>query len=89
MSDDGYFIVRSGEDGTDIVGPLTEAQVLERITPSPKHGDTYYGTNLSILDQIPDSDKGCWMTRHDNPMVIIKGRIIVPKAKQVATEYEL
>jgi len=83
--DNDYFIVRSGEDGTSIEGPLTESEVLKRI----EGRETYYGSNLTFLSEIPENDKGYWDTRHSNPILIIKGEIIVPGAVRVIEKYTL
>lgn len=83
----GYFIVRSGEDGTNIER-VTEEELLKRITPDAD-GYTWYGEGLTFLPQVPQSDKGCWMTREENPLLVIKGEIIVPRATEVVTKYRV
>ncbi len=85
-----YFIVTSDDRGrANIDGPFPEAEVLKRITPASAEvdgEDTYYGVGLQFLKELPDFSK-----THDgeNPIVIIKGEIIVPKAVQIATKFEL
>ena len=85
----GYFLVISTEDGTKIT-KLTREELLERITPD-EDGETYYGgeDGLVFLDEIPDSDKGCWRDVPDNAVLIIQGEIIKPRITKVATKYEL
>ncbi len=82
-----YFILRSTEDGTTISKPLEHAEVMKRITPN-KDGETHYGQGITFLQRVPESDKGCWYAP-DNAVLIIKGEIIVPKAIETVTAYEL
>lgn len=82
-----YFLIKSDEDGTEIV-QLEAEELLKRITPD-ENGDTYYGSGLEFLDKVPNSDKGCWMDMSENAMLIIKGEIIKPKKIQVVSKYEL
>lgn len=79
-----YFWCTSGEDGTSIE-PLTENQLRKRLKEVAS-GD--YGKVL-FLKTIPDADNGCWMGVPDNSVVVIRGDIIVPQAKQRITEYEI
>lgn len=82
-----YFILRSGEDGTRIEA-VTEEQLLKRITPD-KDGHTDYGSDIKFLGKVPESDRGCWMGVPDAAILIIKGEIVIPKEKTIATKYEL
>lgn len=84
---EGYFIVRSTEDGTRIEGPLTESEVISRITPD-RQGWAYYGENLEFLDRVPESDNGCWCVG-GNPVLVIKGSIVVPQPVSAVTQYRL
>lgn len=81
-----YFILKSGEDGTSIDGPFTEAEVLQRITPD-KHGDTYYG-HTGFHSAIPDSDKGYWCD-DGCKLLVIRGEIVVPTPKSKVVEWSL
>lgn len=82
-----YFLIKSGEDGTEII-QLEAEKLLKQITPD-KYGNTEYGSELEFLDEIPKSDKGCWMGVSENAILIIKGEIIKPKKIQVVSKYEL
>lgn len=82
-----YFIITSGESGTRIDGPMSDKEVLTRITPD-NEGTTYYGRNIHFLVRIPHSDKGYWIAE-DNSMIIIRGDITVPKVVTTAVKYEL
>ena len=72
-----YYLLTCGEDGFSI----------------QRHDETSlravirdYGQPLIFLDKLPAIDKGCW--RDEHAVIVIKGEIIVPQAKQVVTEYE-
>ena len=78
-----YFLLRSGEDGTSIT-PLSDVQIEKLLADLATGTESY-----TFLDHIPDNDKGCLMTKADNSAVIIRGQIIVPKAVEVVTRYEL
>lgn len=86
---EGYFVIRSSEDGTSVDGPLTDIELLKRITPD-KHGDTYYGPELTFLEKVPEFDHGCfWNVNDENPMLIIKGSVVVPQPKTVVSTFKL
>ncbi len=81
QNDETYFIIHSDEDGTRVV-PVTKKELLKRIA------EEYYGPNMKALPKIPDSDKGYWMAP-EGSYVIIKGKIIMPDARQVVTQYDV
>ena len=64
----------------------TKEELLKRITPN-EYGETDYGKDLIFLDKIPENDKGCWYGVPENSILIIKGKIIKPKAVKVATKF--
>lgn len=82
-----YFIIISDEDGTRIRGPISKAALLTSITPN-EAGDTDYGEDIQYLKTIPDNDKGYWMARGNN-MIIIKGDIVVPEVVQKVVELDI
>jgi len=82
-----YFILKCDEDGVSIDGPLTEAEVLKKITPD-EDGCAYYGADLKFLKKVPGQDKGDWRAP-DGSLLIIKGKIVAPKVVQTATKMEL
>lgn len=82
-----YFIIRSGEDGTNIE-ELTMREILDRISPD-EDGEYYYGNELMFLEKIPEDDKGYWIGVPENATVIIEGKIVIPKKIEVTTKYEL
>ena len=87
MSGEKYYIIHSGEDGLGIE-EVTKEELLERITPNmAEEGETYYG-DPEILSKMPECDDG-YFVGHNNALVIIKGKIISPKAKKVVTEFEV
>ena len=74
-----YFIVRY--DG--VHGPLTEEEVLERITPD-EAGDTYYGHGLRFLTKLPDLGEFS-----ERDVVVLRGSIVVPTPKTVVQTFSL
>jgi hypothetical protein len=91
----GYFILTGNP--IHIEGPLSWAQVSERITPSRDgDDDTYYGTLDGFFDEVPEQDSGYFERVHgkkinhdeDNRILIIKGEIVVPKSAEVVTRFE-
>jgi hypothetical protein len=83
-----YFIVRSGEGGTVIDGPMTAAEVLKKTTPD-KNGNAYYGSGLTFLKDIPPNDGGYWSGVEDGALLVIKGEIVVPRPVEITTRLEL
>ena len=78
-----YFVLRSDEDETKIDGPFTKTELLNRITPDDE-GVTWYGETLKFTARIPESDGGCWIAPEGTAIIIIKGRIVIPRAvKQI------
>lgn len=82
MDQPSYFILRTCDDGPSFKGPLTEDEVLKRITPN-KDGETYYGPNLKFVTSVPDLDSS------EKAILIIRGEIIVPKVAEVVTKMAL
>ena len=79
---DQYFIIRGSCDGTSC-SQMTREQLLKNITPD-KDGETYYGwREAEVLAELPDDISSF------SGLVIIKGRIVVPTAKQTVTQYEI
>lgn len=71
-----YFVIRNS-DGDTIVNTITKEELLERIRD---------GNYPNIFNTMPvDGDTNYW---GDN-ILIIKGKIVVPEAKQVVTEYDI
>ncbi len=76
----GYFVITGGEDGIRIDGPITKDEMLKRIN------EGYYGEN-EFTDFVPSIDKGCFMG--DPRILIIEGRIVVPRAKKTVVQFDL
>jgi len=72
-----YFII-SNCDGDTEVEVVSETELLKRIDPE----EEYYG-EVGFLDKIEDNDTNYW---GDN-ILIIKGKIVVPKPKDVVVKY--
>ena len=75
-----YFIVSCSEDGDVYVSEHTTEQ-LEKMLNGPEP-DYRIG---DFVDKIPDHNVAYWGGRS----IIIKGEIIVPKAKEVVTKVTL
>ena len=93
-----FYIITGSEDGIKIGGPLTAAEVQERITPD-KDGETCYGnTRLVFADKMPRTVEdfndprivGRGAARDSCRLVVIlRGSIVVPEAVARVTEYKL
>ncbi len=82
MDQPNYFILRTSHNGARLHGPMTELDVLTKITPS-KDGETFYGPDLKFLTSVPDLDST------ERAILIIRGEIVVPKAVEVITKMTL
>lgn len=80
-----YFFVRSNEDGI-LIEEVSKEQLLKYIQPD-QYLNYYYGSELIFIESIPPSDKGHWYNCPENAAILIKGKIIIPKSKQVVTKY--
>lgn len=78
--EDMYFWMTSGEDGTSIK-PMTKKELMKQL--DEEDGDCY-----DFLSEIPDEDKGCWQAP-EGAVVILKGKIIVPRAVEKVTKLEI
>jgi hypothetical protein len=80
MRNNSYLVIWTTSDDMFTVH-LTEEEILGRLNdPDDNWGE------LRFLDKMPDKNVEQWPT---NSMLIIRGDIVVPKPKQVVTEYEL
>ena len=76
-----YFVIFGSEDGGCSIRQMTHDEVLALFKPN-EYGDYLRGCR-ALLKELPEDI--CNFT----DMVIIKGKIVVPKTKTVVTEYEL
>lgn len=76
-----YFIIHNSEDGEVSVHQM-DAEELQK-----KLKEDYWGTGKKFIlpNDIFDCDPNYW----GGKLLIIKGEIIVPKAKQTIIEYEV
>jgi len=84
---ESYFVIHATEDGVSIE-QKTKDELLKSITPN-EYDDTDYGNirDISFLEKMPtESD---WNEYQHNSLLIIKGEVVVPKAKKVITEYDI
>lgn len=91
MTMDQLFIITSSEDGINIEGPLTTAEIQRRITPD-KDGETYYGTKPIFADRMPHTEDGYFNDSRfpdGRIVVILRGSVIVPEVVTKVTEYKL
>lgn len=76
--EDKYFVIHNG-DGDTTVREYTKEQLLEDIE------ENAWGDAIP-LDAIPEnSDTNYWGAN----ILIIKGSIVTPKAKEVVTKYDI
>lgn len=86
---ESYFILMCDEDGITFK-ELSPETLKRRIQPYNGDDDSeayYYGAD-EFLKYIPDTDGFCFQMG-SNQAVIIKGRIVQPKAISHVTRYEL
>lgn len=76
-----YFVIYNNEDGEVTVYEVGKEQLLTELQTGN------LGKNPDFYDSVPnDGYVDSWSP---DKMLIIKGEIVVPKAVQVATRYEL
>lgn len=82
MSDanDTYFVIRVSEDGDISVRAWDKANLLTKVLGE----EPYYGTR-ECFPAIPDQDPQSW----PEGILVIKGKIVTPKAVQKIVEYEV
>lgn len=84
-----YFVITSGEDGI-MVEKVSDTVLEQRLNNNHYTGDT--GPAPTFLKEIPGIDKGYFVWSRvspANPMLIIKGDIVIPKTVERVTEYKL
>jgi hypothetical protein len=83
-----FYVLHNSEDGDVRIEELDLDTLLERIRPEEGtvHNVNYYGAN-GFFEGLPESrDPQMWDPKK---LLIIEGKIVVPKPKQVVTEYEI
>ena len=76
--EDTYFVIHNS-DGDTTVEAVNKEELLERIE------ENYYGEVLPF-DRLPqNNDTNYW----GNRILIIKGKIVSPVAKQIITKYNI
>lgn len=78
--EDKYYVLTGSEDGDIRIEEFTEAEIQNRIN------DEDYGGDEKWLDKIEGSEDPLYWGPGG---IIIKGRIVTPKAKTVVTEFEI
>jgi hypothetical protein len=87
----GYFVISLSDDGLNIEGPKTQQELSKSIQPNP-WGDTDYGDveHIKFFDAMPKRwDDLREIEGYYQGLLIIKGDIVVPRPKQVATLFEI
>lgn len=75
-----YFILNQNENGLSVSGPFSKQEVLKSLE------ENYFGNNVKIHSEMPEFVDGFMV---ENGLVIIEGSVVVPKAKEVVTKFEL
>jgi len=73
-----YFVICQDDDGEVFVDKLTKEQLLE-------HLNEYYWGDSEIFSDLPDFDLAAW----HSGLLIIKGEIVVPRAVEKITSFEV
>lgn len=74
-----YFVIDTSADGDHYIEALTKEQLAGRLN---NHD---WGDDPKFLDGLPEFNMNYW----GNSTLIIKGEIVVPKAKEKITIYEV
>ena len=75
-----YFLIRCSEDGDIYVSQYAAGQMESNLNDP----DSGYKIE-EFVDKLPDCDPNYWKGK----MILIKGEIVVPKVKEVATRVTL
>jgi hypothetical protein len=74
-----YFVISCSEDGETTVEAMSKETLLERI-------ESEYWGSKEVFTELPDnSDTNYW----GNGILIIKGKMVCPKAELVVTKYNI
>ena len=76
MNEPLYFVCWAEKDGTHI-HVRTYEELLTALTPDAS-GETAFGKALIFLDHVPPSEKGFWILR-EHEVLIIRGEIVMPR----------
>ncbi len=80
MNDDKYFWLTVTEDGDVYLDALSKSELLNQM-------DEY---SLEVFGgEIPDTNVLYWGSQGRPSTIVIKGKIVIPKVIQVATEYDI
>lgn len=77
-----YFLIHNS-DGDTSVNPITKEEFLKDITTDEEYEGAVF---IEDLDKIDNLDTNCWP---ENSYLVIKGKIVVPKPKEVVVEFEI
>ena len=84
ISDNTYITIYYGEDGDICTSVCSKEELLFKIR------EDYWGANAIFCSSFEDINYGVRNQYHDHPIVIIiKGKIVIPTAKTVVTEWEI
>lgn len=75
-----YFLITTNDDGDHYIEALTEKTLLDRLNELCQDEDP-----PQFEGSLPDRNMAYWPDSY----LIIKGEIVVPKAKEVTTVYEI
>ncbi len=80
---DSYFVIIVSEDGEASIRQYDRTGIKQ-------HLDKGYFGCVTFQDGIANCAPACWDTGEKcRPMLIIKGRIVVPKPQKVVTQWTL
>lgn len=75
-----YFLITTNDSGDHYIEALTEKELLGRLNEYRQDEDP-----SQFEESLPDYNMAYWPDSY----LIIKGKIVVPKAKEVTTVYEI
>lgn len=82
MDKDPLIVIDFSEDGIYITN-LTRKKFLTQLD------EEFWGDNIRFLDKIPDNTNDFGAIRYPRSLLVIDGRVIVPKPETVVQKWKL
>ena len=83
MSKEKLYVISGGVDGI-CIAEVDEEEYLKELTEDAESEGKYW-EEPKFSDKIKDPDPNYW----DDSILVIKGKIVVPRGVKVATKYRI